>query len=109
MRKTMTANEVVAYNLKRIRELRGLQQVEAGKLVEPFLGRWSQSMWSEAERSVSGKRTKLFDAGELVAFSHVFKVPLTFFLEPPYAVEEVACAKSYERTVPASELKGATT
>lgn len=63
----VTANQVVAYNLARARELRGLTQEEAAAILEPFLGvRWSKASFSQAERSVAGKFVRKFDADEVV-------------------------------------------
>ena len=80
----MTPNQVVAYNIKRIRKLRGWTQEEAAAQLEHHLGeRWSNAVWSAAERSVGGTRVRHFDADELVALSKAFEVPITWwFLEP---------------------------
>ncbi len=46
------AHQVVAYNLTRARELRGLTQDAAAAALEPYLGvRWSKVGFSQAERS----------------------------------------------------------
>ena len=79
----MTGNQLVAANLRRIRRSQHLTQTEAGKLVEPYLGkRWSYASWSSAERSAyPGGRPRRFDADEIVAFAKAFNVPaLSFFL-----------------------------
>ena len=80
----MTANQLVAYNLRRARELRELTQEEAAELLEPYLGvRWSKGSFSAAERSVAGERTREFSADELLAFSAAFDLPVTWFFLPP--------------------------
>jgi hypothetical protein len=80
----MAANQVVAYNLARARELRGLTQEEAAAVLEPFLGvRWSKASFSQAERSVAGKFVRKFDADEVVAFARAFDLPVTWFYLPP--------------------------
>ena len=107
MRTTMTANQIVAYNLKRIRELAGFSQEEAGKKLAPLVGLRSQAAWSERERSYKpgSKRWAQFDANELVAFSHVFGVPVSEFLRPPFGVEQIACDKSPDELVPVDALR----
>lgn len=80
----MDPNQVVAYNLARARQLRGLTQDEAAAALEPFLGvRWSKASFSQAERSVAGKFVRRFDAEEIVAFARAFEVPITWFFLPP--------------------------
>lgn len=83
-----TINQVVAFNLRRARELRGWTQEVASAQLEPHLGkRWSKAVFSAAERSVDGKRVRTFDADELVAFARAFGLPLEWFLLPPEGVE----------------------
>jgi hypothetical protein len=80
----MTPNQVVAHNLRRARGLLELTQEEAAERLEPFLGeRWSRVVFSAAERSVSGKRVRQFDADDLVAFAAAFELPISFFLDAP--------------------------
>jgi transcriptional regulator with XRE-family HTH domain len=80
----LTANQVVAYNLARARELRGLTQDEAAEQLAPFLGvRWSKASFSQAERSFGGKVVRKFDADEIVAFARAFDLPVTWFYLPP--------------------------
>ncbi len=82
----MDANQVVAYNLTRARELRGLTQDAAAAALEPYLGvRWSRAGFSQAERSVAGKFIRRFDAEEIVAFARAFELPVTWFFLPPPA------------------------
>lgn len=80
----MTANQVVAYNLRVARTYRGLNQEEAAERLEPYLGtRWSRATFSNAERSIDGKRIKQFSADEIVAFSLAFELPIAWFFVPP--------------------------
>jgi hypothetical protein len=80
----MTANQVVAYNLNLARTAKGWTQEDAAARLEPYLGeRWSKATFSAAERSVSGKRVRAFDADDLVAFARVFELPVSWFLMPP--------------------------
>ena len=77
-------NEVVAYNFRRARELRGLTQEEAALALEPFLGqRLLQAGISALERSYGGDKRREFDAQEILAFACAFDLPLLWFLLPP--------------------------
>lgn len=77
-------NEVVAYNFRRARELRGLTQDEAAVVLEPFLGqRLPQASISALERSYGGDKRREFDAQEILAFACAFDVPLLWFFLPP--------------------------
>lgn len=81
---TVTANQVVAYNLIRARRLRGLTQEEAGQRIAAHLGEpWHKATWSAAERSVAGERIRNFDADEILAFAQLFDVPVAWFFLPP--------------------------
>jgi transcriptional regulator with XRE-family HTH domain len=82
----LTPNQVVAHNLRRARQRRGLTQHEAAERLEPFLGvRWSEAVFSAAERSVAGKRIREFDADTIHAFARAFDLPIGFFFLPPDA------------------------
>ena len=75
---------VVAANLIHARRLRGMSQEEAGEGIAEYLGeKWSKARWSQAERSVDGKRVRPFSADELLAFSLLFDLPVQWFLMPP--------------------------
>ena len=79
----MTANQLVAYNLRRIREAHGLTQEQASEKLEPLMGkRWSQASFSAAESSAKGGRVRVFDANEILAFSIAFDVPVSYFFLP---------------------------
>lgn len=81
---TPTANQVVAYNLIRARELRGWTQEKAAENLSHHLGtRWSKASWSAAERSVDGVRIREFTADELAALSQAFGLPLGWWFLPP--------------------------
>jgi transcriptional regulator with XRE-family HTH domain len=85
----MTVNQLVAYNLRRIRERRGLTQESAADLLEPFLGRrWSKATFSAAETSLTSGRTREFSADDILAFAIVFDVPVGWFFLPPNTDEE---------------------
>jgi transcriptional regulator with XRE-family HTH domain len=77
-------NEVVAYNFRRARELRGLTQDEAAVQLERFLGvRLPQASISALERSYGGDKRREFDAQEILAFACAFDLPLLWFFLPP--------------------------
>jgi transcriptional regulator with XRE-family HTH domain len=77
-------NEVVAYNFRRARELRGLTQDEAAVALERFLGvRLPQASISALERSFGGDKRREFDAQEILAFACAFDLPLLWFFLPP--------------------------
>lgn len=77
-------NEVVAYNFRRARELRGLTQDEAALALERFLGvRLPQASISALERSFGGDKRREFDAQEILAFACAFDLPLLWFFLPP--------------------------
>lgn len=81
---TLTPNQIVAFNLRRARELKGWTQDEAAEHLEPHLGaRWSKASYSAAERSVDGERIREFTADDLVAFARTFRLPIAWFLTPP--------------------------
>ena len=81
---TADLNQIVAYNFRRARELRGLTQDEAAARLEPFLGqRLGQASISAIEGAFSGERRREFDAQELLAFACGFDLPLLWFLLPP--------------------------
>ena len=81
---SLTANQIVAYNLARIRKARGLSQDQAADLLEPYIGaRWSKAVYSAAERSYDGKRVRQFTADDLVAMAKAFGVPVLYFFLPP--------------------------
>jgi len=81
---TVNLNEVIAYNFRRARELRGLTQPEAAAALEPFLGqRLPQASISAIERSWGGDKRREFDAQEILAFACAFDLPLLWFFLPP--------------------------
>jgi hypothetical protein len=85
MPESLTANQLVAYNLMRIRRTLGLSQEEAAKRLEPYMAgkRWSKAVYSAAERSYHGNRIRHFSADDLVGMSLAFSVPVAYFFLPP--------------------------
>jgi len=81
---TADLNEIVAYNFRRARELRGWTQDEAALRLEPFLGqRLRQASISAIEGAFSGERRREFDAQEILVFARGFDLPLLWFFLPP--------------------------
>ncbi|MGO9874555.1 MAG: helix-turn-helix domain-containing protein [Acidimicrobiia bacterium] len=77
-------NQVVAFNFRAARELRGWTQDELAERLEPYLGqRLTQAGVSSIERAWDGDRRREFDAHELLIFAMVFDLPIIWFLLPP--------------------------
>lgn len=103
MARTWTPNQLVAYNLRRARELRGWTQEQAAEVIARYLGeKWSVATFSAAERSVRGDRIRQFSADELVAFGKAFDLPLSYFLTPTATRSVKAAEKA--RTIKPPEM-----
>src|SRR5579875_863549 len=77
-------NEIVAYNFRAARELRGWTQDETAGALEGLLGqRLPQASISAIERAYEGDRRREFDAHEILAFALAFDLPLVWFFLPP--------------------------
>jgi transcriptional regulator with XRE-family HTH domain len=85
IRRTVTPNQVVAYNVARARALRGWTQERAAEALAPYLGaKLSGASFSAMERSASSPlRIKVFSADDLLALSRGFDLPIGYFLTPP--------------------------
>lgn len=80
---TFSVNQLVAYNLMRIRRSKGwTQQETAEKLTRLSQRKWTAATLSAAERSWQTGRSRQFDANELVAFSIAFSCPIPYFFVP---------------------------
>jgi hypothetical protein len=80
----LSPDQVVAWNLERIRRERGWSQSEAAQALAPYLGhRLSRAAFSQAERSLYSRKIRRFDADEIVAFCRAFEVPVPYFFGPP--------------------------
>ena len=78
----MDVNAVVSFNVKTIRERRGLtQQQVADRLAELTGHRLPQASISAMERGFDGERRRRFDAHELYLLSVVFDVPIAYFFD----------------------------
>jgi transcriptional regulator with XRE-family HTH domain len=93
------ANEIVAYNFRRARELRGWTQELTADRLSPLLGqRLRQASISAIEGAYGGERRREFDAQEILAFAVCFDVPLVwFFLPPPDDRRELAAVDEQVR------------
>lgn len=99
-RAPVTANQVVAYNLRRARDLRGWKQEDAAMRLAPYgVGgeEWSKAVWSAAERTFDGERIRHFDADDLIAFARAFDLPIYWFFLPP---EQDASGNPWPRVAP---------
>lgn len=76
----MTPNQRVAHNLRVARLARGLTQAQAADRLEG----WSAATFSAAERSVTGKRPRSFDADTIHAFARAFNLPVGYFFMSPH-------------------------
>jgi transcriptional regulator with XRE-family HTH domain len=85
LRRTMTPNQIVAYNVAKARSLRGWTQEQAAEALAPYLGaKLSGASFSALERSAwSVDRIKQFSADDLLALSRGFDLPIGYFFTPP--------------------------
>lgn len=85
IRRVMSANQIVAYNVAKARAIRGWTQEQAAEELAPYLGaKLSGASFSALERSAwNPSRIKVFSADELVALSRGFNLPIGFFFVPP--------------------------
>ena len=94
--RTVTVNQLVAYNMAFYRKAAGLTQEELGAR----LGGWSAASVSAAERSWDSSRVKKFDADEIASIAAALGVPvIAFFLSP----EDDGTAVRYVVHLPGSE------
>jgi transcriptional regulator with XRE-family HTH domain len=79
----MTANQLVAQNLKRARQHAGLTQAQAADRLEPYLGRrLNKANFSALERSAADGRKREFSADEILAFACAFELSVSYFFTP---------------------------
>lgn len=77
-------NQVVSYNLRAARELRGWTQEDFAARLEAFLGtRPTQATISALERAWDGDRRREFDVQELAVYAMALDLPILWFLLPP--------------------------
>lgn len=83
----LDVNAVVSYNVRAIRERRGMtQQGVANRLADLTGHQLPQASISAMERGFDGERRRRFDAHELYLLSVVFDVPIAYFFIPPPAL-----------------------
>jgi transcriptional regulator with XRE-family HTH domain len=84
----LDVNAVVSYNVKAVRERRGMtQQGVADRLAQLTGHQLPQASISAMERGFDGDRRRRFDAHELYLLSVVFDVPIAYFFIPPPGME----------------------
>jgi len=77
-------NQVVSYNLRAARELRGWTQEDFAARLEPLLGtRPTQATISALERTWDGERRREFDVHEIAIYATALDLPIIWFLLPP--------------------------
>ncbi|MBC3988023.1 helix-turn-helix transcriptional regulator [Streptomyces sp. AC563] len=83
--RALSANQLVAYNLMRLRKANEWSQQDVAELLQKYTGRtWSNASVSAAERAWQGGRPRRFDASEILALARIFEEPIaSFFLPPP--------------------------
>lgn len=80
----LDVNAVVSFNVKAIREKRGMTQQAVADRLAQFTGhQLPQASISAMERGFDGERRRRFDAHELYLLSQVFDVPIAYFFIPP--------------------------
>jgi transcriptional regulator with XRE-family HTH domain len=80
----LDVNAVVSYNVKAIRERRGMTQQQVAERLAQLTGhQLPQASISAMERGFDGERRRRFDAHELYLLSVVFDVPIAYFFIPP--------------------------
>ena len=81
---TVDVNQVVAYNIRQARLLRGWTQEDLAARLEHFSGtRLTQAGISSIERAWDGERPREFDAQEILIYALAFHLPIIWFLLPP--------------------------
>ncbi len=77
-------NQVVSYNLRAGRELRGWTQEDLAAQLERFLGtRPTQATISALERAWDGDRRREFDVQEIAIYAAALDLPIVWFFLPP--------------------------
>ena len=80
----MTMHQIVAYNFRRARKLRGWTQTQTSDVLAPYLGvTLRQAGVSAIEKTYDSPRRRNIDVGEVVSFAHGFGLPIGWFFFPP--------------------------
>jgi hypothetical protein len=84
----LTINQIVAFNINRLRRARGWTQEHLAKLLEEGSGQpWTEATVGAAERSWRTGRVRQFDANEVVLLARIFRVTVSDLLQPPTDLE----------------------
>lgn len=80
----LSPNQIVAFNIEKLRRERGWGAQETANRLGSILGKEiSLASYSAMERSIEGRRIKHFDADEIFAFARVFGVRVWTLFCPP--------------------------
>lgn len=80
----LDVNAIVSFNVKAIRERRGMTQTQVAERLAELTGDLlPQASISAMERGFDSDRRRRFDAHELYLLAHVFGVPIAYFFLPP--------------------------
>lgn len=80
----MTVHQVVAYNFRRARKLRGWTQAQTSDALAPYLGvTLHQAGVSAIEKTYDSPRRRNIDVAEVVGFARGFGLPIGWFFFPP--------------------------
>lgn len=80
----LNVNQIVAYNLRAARELKGWTQETLAQHLGRLSGiEYSHAMVSALERAWDGGRRREFDAQEIALLSAALEVPIVWFFLPP--------------------------
>ena len=98
-------NQLIAYNMRRARKLRGVSQEQLGASLEGLTDhKWSAAAVSAAERSYeSGRRPRRFDASEIAALAQIFGLPISYFFIPPDDLTEWPAKDIYTTADPSQD------
>ena len=80
----LNVNQIVAFNLRAARQLKGwTQESLAGEITRLSGTHCTRTMVSELERAWDGRRRREFDAHEIAVFAAALRVPIGYFFLPP--------------------------
>lgn len=98
-RTEIDVNAIVSFNVRFIRQLRGLTQDQVARKLGALTGhQLPQASISAMERGFDGQRRRRFDAHELYLLALVFEVPILYLFIPPPGSDRSELADSRKPT-----------